>query len=140
MSSGFALLLLVVGSAATSSESFSDLMRMTKRTHLAMTMARSRQGQDDMLSRFLVNIVQNKWGKSAVQQKKPEKNNRFHEMPVIKVPNYWFKVCTKCPKHTWFLKKIHEPEATGAEAVRKAVIQQVVLQALERGLTSGPNN
>ena len=131
MSSGFALLLLVVGSAATSSESFSDLMRMTKRTHLAMTMARSRQGQDDMLSRFLVNIVQNKWGKSAVQQKKPEKNNRFHEMPVIKVPNYWFKVCTKCAKNTWFLRNLEEKEAAAAEAVKTTVIKQAFIWALK---------
>ena len=137
-----ALLILVLGSAATSRESFPDLMRMTKRSHLSMTMAMSRQGPHETLQpfRFLVNIVQQKWGKSAFQKKKPEEKDWFNERPLTELPNYWFKVCTKCPKHTWFLKKIHEPEATGAEAVRKAVIQQVVLQALERGLTSGPNN
>ena len=53
----------------------------------------------------------------------------------IELPNYWFIVCNKCPKHTWFLVNLQEKEAAAAEAVRTEVIQKAVLQDSERDLT-----
>ena len=138
MSSGLALLLiLVVGSTVTSSELFPHLMRMTKRSHLAMAMARSRVGPHETLKipKFLVNIVQQKWGTSAFQKKKPEEKDRLNERALTELPNYWFKVCSKCPKHTWFLRKLQEEEA-----VRTEVIMEALLQAVKGGLTPWPNN
>ena len=138
MSAGFALLILVLGSAATSSEASPDLMRITKRSHLAMAMAMSRRGPHEPL-RFLVNMFQQKWRKSAKQKKKLENKMRFNGRPVTDLPNYWFKVCTACPKHTWFLRNLEEKEAAAAEAVRTAVIQEAVRKASEGGLTPPPN-
>ena len=83
---------------------------------------------------------QQKWGKTAVQKNTQENINRLNDNPVTELPNYRFKVCTKCPKHTWFLRKLEEKEAAAAEAVRTAVITQAVLQALAGGFTLRPNN
>ena len=119
-----ALLILVVGSAATSSELFPGLMRMTKRSHLAMMKAMSSRGRHETLQlhRFLVNIVQQKWGKSAFKKKKPEEKDRLNERALTELPNYWFKVCTKCPKHTWFLRNIEEKEAVRTKFIIEAIL------------------
>ena len=70
-------------------------------------------------------------GKSGFKKIKLKKRH-FNERPVTKVPNYWFNVCTNCPKHTWFLRNLPEEEAAAEEAVRTAVIQEAVLQDLEK--------
>ena len=101
-----------------------DLIRVTKRSHIAMIMAMSRQGPHE------VNSFQQKFGKSGTEKKTQEKNKRQNKKPLTKLPNYWFKVCTNCPKHTWFLQNLEEKEAAAAEAVRTTVIRQAVLRAL----------
>ena len=50
---------------------------------------------------------------------------------MTELPNYWFIVCTKCPKHTWFLQNLEEKEAAAEEAVRTTVVEQAVLWTLE---------
>ena len=90
--------------------------------------------------RFLRNRFQRKWGKTAVQKNTRENIHRLNEKPVTELPNYCFKVCTKCPKHTWFLRNLEEKEAAAAEAVRTTVIKRAFLQALKGSLTPRPNN
>ena len=159
-----------------------DLIRITKRTHLAMTLQgphealctprflvnsfqQEKKEQDKEESklfsfktaiikqavhkalkgglhipRFLSNNFQQKWGETAGQKNRQEKINRLNERLVAELPKYWFKICTKCPKHTWFLKNLEEKEAAAEEAVRTTVIKQVILQAMKGGLTPQPNN
>ena len=92
------------------------------------------------IPRLLRNNFQQKWRKTAIQKNTQENINRLNERPVTELPNYWFKNCTKCPKHTWFLKNLEEKEAAAAEAVRTTVIKQVILQAFKEGLSPQPNN
>ena len=123
MSIGFALLLLVSVSAATSSLLSPDLVRIPKRSLLAMTMARSRHKTILAPMVNALNSIQQKWGKPAKPKEKQEFNNSVSKKPVPELPNYWFKVCTKCSKLSGFLDNLAEKEA--AEAARRAVIQQI---------------
>ena len=63
--------------------------------------------------------------------------NRLGERPGTELPYYWFKVCTRCPKYTWFLRNLEEKEAAAEEAVRTTFIYQVVLKALDPGGGAG---
>ena len=117
-----------------------DLITVTKKSHIAMIMAMSRQGPRLALHTPMVNSFQQKFGKAGTKKKTQGKNKRLNEKPVTELPSYWFKLCTKCPKHTWFLRNLEEKEAAAAGAVRTSLIEQAVLRALEWRLTLWPNN
>ena len=80
---------------------------------------------------FLRNSFLQKWGKTTVQKNTQENINKLNERPVTELPNYWFKVCTKCAKNTWFLTNLDEKEAAAAEAVKTTVIKQAFIWALK---------
>ena len=129
MSRGMVLLLLLdLASAASrkSSQGLENNLTSLTRSHLAD----SRLSPDLMSAakRYQIHDIDNFPIDGAAQ-------NRLGERPGAKLPNYWFKVCTKCPKYTWFLRNLEEREAAAEEAVRTALIHLVVLQTLEEGLT-----
>ena len=74
-----------------------------------------------------------------MEKKTQDNNYRPKDRPVTELPKYCFKVCTKCPKHTWFLRNLLKKKAAAARraAEAEAVIKQAVLQALAGGLTIG---
>ena len=93
MSPRIALLLLVFGSPATLSKSFQDLTnihRRLARSHLAILNAR--------LHLYLAGRYQIK--DSDTLPIVGVTKNRQEQRPMTEMPNYLFKVCTKCPKHT----------------------------------------
>ena len=92
------------------------------------------------ITRFWGNSVQQKWEKAAIRKKSQEHNKRLNERSINKLFNYWFKNCTKSPKHSWFLRNLEDKEASEAEVLKTIVNQQAVLQALQEGLNPQSNN
>ena len=118
--------ILVLASAAIrkSSQNLGNIHRSMKRSHLALVS--SRLLPVAISRRYQINDMDNV---PIVEAPK----NRLGERPGTELPYYWFKVCTRCPKYTWFLRNLEEKEAAAEEAVRTTFIYQVVLKALDPG-------
>ena len=130
MSHRIVFLLLFLGSAPASNQSSQDLeniLASLKRSHLAIANSRLRHDLLPAAGRDQIKLIDNTMIVGAPK-------NRLGVRPGTELPNYWFKVCTKCPKYTWFLRNLEEKEAAEEEAVRTSFIHQVVLQALGEGL------
>ena len=161
MSPRIALLILVLGSAAAStklSSNFGSMIRCV-RENTALALSRlppdemSTDGRDQSRGRSTaqgVGVYKHiwnsrklfkrslKWRNAGIEKKTQENNYRPKDRPVTELPKYWFKVCTKCPKHTWFLRNLEEKEAATEEAVRTTLIHKIVLKALEEASLKPP--
>ena len=162
MSPRITLLILVLGSAAASTKLSSNFGSMIRcgRENTALALSRlppnemSTDGRDQSRGRSTAQgagVYKNiwnsrklfkrspKWRKAGIEKKIQENNYGPKDRPVTELPKYWFKVCTKCPKHTWFLRNLLKKKAAAARraAEAEAVIKQAVLQALAGGLTIG---
>ena len=125
----FLLLFLCSAPALSqSSQVLENILASLKRSNLAIVHSRLRHDLLPAAPRDKIKLMD-----KTVTVGAPR--NRLGVRPVTQLPNYWFKVCTKCPKYTWFLVNLEEKEAAEEEAVRTSVIHQVVLWALGEGLT-----